>query len=318
MHLSIWFVHSAATSGRRDGCEKLVSMLRSARGAPFESVVARYVTEHDADTLSMPDVQKNVSLEKTGDPNLDQLLRPLSLRHVSNFEKHRLALEEISRRGPAGGPCLVLEDDAVYGADVAAALSTALAATSDAPVAFLGLPYARKAEPAVEVESLANVFNVLPSCDAYTVTPAAAARLLPHMRPVRFATNVHLTYAINKAGLDAVVAVPNVFMDGSKLGSHLGTIDVNNPLIYNPEYHRLKALVAADSDEVAEFARGMKFQTNPEIQLVLGMHDVRKGRYADAKRRFESAYAVHSGGRSVMNGTSLLLQSYIDVFKHLQ
>lgn len=315
--LNVWVIHSKLTKARKASTDRLITALQEGFNVnPF------YIAEHDADELNLQDVKSIVSGDKVGIPIFDSVQKALSLRHVSNTLKHIKALQQIASSGVGNTVNMVIEDDVVYGDDMLQMLSTIVQKANGHEMIMLGLPYGKvKGEPkVVAFESLANVYNILPSCDSYIITPAGASKMLQHMRPIRFMTNVQLSYAVRASNIDVIMSVPNVFLDGSKLGSHIGTVEVNNPLIYNPEYHALKTMVEDKKPDrdVQDFVKSMKFDKHPEIMYLVATWHVVGQRYTEAKALYDQAYHILAQNAAVLNGSSIFLQQYINMFKYVQ
>jgi len=313
--LHLWVIRSELTKIRAPGVAKLVSIL----GEAFEAC-AHYVDGHEPGALG--DAASRVATTaKCGVERFDALQRVLTTRNLSNALKHCDALSGIAASRDTHH--LVVEDDVVYGENVVSMLGRLVGALpADYEMVMTGLPYGSGAkDDTCRLESFANVYNVSPSCDSYLITPAGAKALLPHMLPLRFATNVQLSYAMHKASSDVLVAVPNVFLDGSKLGSHIGTVEINSPLIYNPAFHRLKSLLsdAASLDADVEAAiSAVRFERHPEIAALFARYHIRKKRFAQAIELFTDAYRVLSSNNAPINGTSEFLRQYIDAFRYVQ
>lgn len=317
-HIHVWVVRSELTKVRASGIVKMASLLDE-----HIDVTVHYIDGHEPSTMTASQVSAVASSEKCGVERFDALRRPLTLRHVSNALKHIAALRSIAE-SVDDQPHLVVEDDIVYGDEMGPTLAAVLRSPERSPMVMLGLPFGKsdsKPSPGPHFESLVNTFNVVPSCESYLVTPECARALLKFMEPIRFTTNVAISYAIHAAGIDATVTVPNVFMDGSKLGSHIGTIEANNPLIYNPDFHKVRALVTdpgSSEDDVRSALRDAKFSKHPEFVALAAALDARCGRYKDAEALFAGAYEVLRGNGAVVNGTSSILQSYIRLFRDIQ
>eukprot|EP00798_Chlamydomonas_sp_ICE-L_P026519 gene26519-17594_t len=110
-------------------------------------------------------------------------------------------------------------------------------APEDADVVFISLP-----SPPTEDLSFPATGHALPhpsACDAYLVTPKAAEAMARAMLPVRLPTPIHLHYVANTLGLRMYVSSHNVFVDGSKIGAAVSTIQSNNLLIWNQPFCKL-------------------------------------------------------------------------------
>ena len=259
-------VHSLALAQTRSVSLKLMDE----RIAPMSRLgIVMRVLDDEPEAIT---VDRLAGLADTDPSHVDDatfrpLVRNMHIRQLSNTLKHAAALKAVAKdsmggedddgkgkgnnkgKGKTGAHrfSLVVEDDALFGQNIASTLRGACTlAPQDAGIVFLGLPSPVSAptQEGVSVfDDAVERFQVLPACDSYLVTPAAAAALSEHMHPVRFPTNVQLTYAIRRAGIRAYLAVPNVFVDGSKLGVFACSLDPNNKLVWNQSFCKLDALV---------------------------------------------------------------------------
>jgi hypothetical protein len=175
-------------------------------------------------------------------------------------------------------------------------------------------------------------FGVLPACDSYLVSRAAASRLAAAFLPVRVAAHVHLTYLFRALDLNVRLAVPNVFVDGSKLGFFPSSLDPNNRLLWNQPYCKLEAFVRQHASRpsvnpTAELERDREFQLLCDAQPfkdhpdVLGMRArflAACGRTADAEVAFAAALQGYDRHGCVVDAQSELLREYLRLYARMQ
>jgi hypothetical protein len=120
------------------------------------------------------------------------------------------------------------------------------------------------------------------------------------------------------------MTVPNIFLDGSKYGLYLSSIEPNNKLFLNPEYNQLNSLVRketideSDTSTIEKLLENMKFKNHPDIRFLQGLYLLKKECYKEAKATFDSIYDVYSQNQCIINNESEFLQVYMNTFKHIQ
>lgn len=327
----ILIIHSPTLAASRAASLSLIDT----RVAPVALTgIAERVTSDEPEHLvtrisSIVDVDAN----HVEDPVFKPLVKNLHLRQVSNTMKHVAALARIVAT-PLNTTrfSLVLEDDALFGDNVVAALGYAVSdAPYDADIVFLGLPSTKQppSNGGAVFDNALTLFGILPACDSYLITPSAAAKLSAALLPVRFPTNVQMTYALKNLGLRAYVAVPNVFVDGSKLGVFTCSVDANNRLIWNQHYCRMETIVknvggynvAAGAESDAEFQRAwaeQPFKDHPDVLALKAAHLVRMGRHAEAESVYAAALQVADRNGAIITNASELLRNYIALFRVTQ
>jgi hypothetical protein len=323
--LNVYVVHSGALLERKDNIMNVVRMLSS---DPRLAVRSNVVLEQDPQDIDMQDIRNIVSLAKL--PEGDALaakwnphLRNMHINQVSNALKHLACLKRIAAEGSSDALHLVLEDDVCYANDLCERiLRVTQGLQAGHEITFLGLPGQPTDKPGIR--SVSDTFPILPSCESYVVSPLAAKRLVEGFAPLRFCTNKQFSYACDRAGVQALYSVPNVFADGSKLGRFVSTLETNNRMVFSHDWvqafqllqrpdARADELLACDSSLASCEIRG-----HPDILFLRAMINVRVGRYEDAQKLFATADQLYIENHAITGGDSEFLRAYTNNFKHLQ
>ena len=263
------------------------------------------------------------------------LIRPLHIRQVSNTLGHLAALQAASKScedstSTSNGDdawSLVIEDDALYNGDQGIE-RVVRDAPPDADVIMLGLPSARAAsKDACVFDDMMERFQLLPACESYLVRGRAARALVSAFLPIRLPTAAQLTLLMRHLGLRVLVAVPNVFVDGSKFGVFTSSLEMNNRLLWNQPHCILEALLksgaydrdAAGAAKEAQAAwDAQPFKAHPDALGVWGMHLAKQGRCTQAETAFAQAYEAYTKEGCLLNQTSEFLKAYVAVYRDLQ
>lgn len=269
--------------------------------------------------------------KKVPDPAMSQLSRPMHVRSISNALKHYEALLQIAKGYESSGPrfALVVEDDAVFSEEqMLDAVERAIRnAPEDADLIFLGLPSKRPASSTIDpknaefddVQDLITT-QVLPACDSYLVACSAADRIASGFLPLRFSTNIHLTFLIRSGVIrKAYIAVPNAFVDGSKLGVFPSSIATNNQLIWNQGYCQLLSMVTQGKvdgfDELWNQQSAM-LQNHPDALVLLGDYHVLLGKTKEAEKVYDRALKMFENEGCIVNNTSEFMKRYMSIYKN--
>lgn len=315
MKLNIHVIHSKVADSRLGNINQLVSILQKT----FSEVKVTLVNDHEPETFTPDSIKSITDFSQIQDEKyvlFNSLIVPVHIRHISNLLKHALTLKQIVDSQSDDEVYVVLEDDVVFGDKVADYLVQALKSftSSDAEFVFLGLP-----SPATESPTLSpfsDFYNVTPVCDSYAVTKVGAIKLLKELLPMKFQTNVQLSYAIVKADVKAFFARPNVFIDGSKLGVFVSTIDANNTLMLSNEHVNIKSLIeAGELDKAREAYDGIRFKTHPDNLRLLADLELKAKNFDKAKTHYDSCFKAYSANHCVLNNQCQFLKSYISACK---
>lgn len=319
--LNIYIIHSDIVKIRKDMCMKLLNKLKESNSF---NITTHFITEHEADQIPAQAVKQITDFAKTNNKMFDGLLQSLHIRNVSNSMKHYKAIQMIAS-STADGMHLVIEDDVIYGENVSPFLHEICTQfqSSGAHMCFLGLPSSQsQTSTLIDFKTL---YNVAPACESFLLSTAGAKMLLKPFLPIKYKTNIHLSYLIStlpefKCCLSKVA----VFIDGSKLGVYLSSIEVNNQLFMNPDYFKLKQLV--DKNEYTEDDKSMirkllteiKFRNHPDIVLCAVIFEEKIGNYSNAMKLCNDLYTVYKHNNCIVNNESNFLKTYISLFRHCQ
>lgn len=337
----VYILRTASLVAREPNVAKLESLLAAgSKDHPGTTFAVQRVTAQDPSEITQELVRALVDVSPSTEipENFRAMVKPLHVNQLSNALKHLTALRMIvenAKKEPAAAH-VVVEDDVLFNDDVAPMLLRTLEAaakgpeTADYDLVFLGLPTTAAGTPQdVRFEPCQRVFTVLPCCDSYVIRPAAAEKLLRAFLPVRFATHVHLSQLLAKQqpALKALSATPNAFIDGSKLGVFMSSLEQNNALLWNPQYNAVRRLLdAAGSSEPSAEARAeieslleaAHFKEHPDFLYLAARARVICGDHAGAEQAFTRAFDVYVAERCVFGPESQFMKDYVRVFRNLQ
>jgi len=277
--------------------------------------------------------------KKVPDTAMSQLSTPLHVRSISNALKHYEVLLQIAKghsgKGQGQGQrcfALVVEDDAVFSEEqMLSAVERAIRnAPEDADLIFLGLPSKRPMSSMSstidhsefdDVQDLVAT-QVLPACDSYLVACSAAERIASGFLPLRFSTNIHLTFLIRSGVIrKAYIAVPNAFVDGSKLGVFPSSIATNNQLIWNQGYCQLLSMVTqgnVDGFEELWNQQSAMLQNHPDALVLLGDYHVLLGKAKEAEEVYDRALKMFEAEGCIVNNTSEFMKRYMSIYSDIK
>lgn len=329
--LHVFVIHSSFLAVRKNLIETCMERLKKER--PDFPVKVTYILDHDANTLDIEKLRSMIDLTKpsaNGGPSdvYDMLVKNIHVKQLSNALKHHEALQKAAALDE-GCIALILEDDAVYGEDVEKKLFGVVdycqEMKEDWDIVFLGLPQPVDQAFEGKLRKVNEVFRILPCIESYLVHPKGAAKLAEKYLPVKFATNIHLSYiASRNEDIKMMMTVNNVFVDGSKLGVYISTLEANNKLFLNNEFNRLNAIVQkqdvteTDYKEAQEIIVSMRFKQHPDNLGLMAILEMKCKHYDKAKELFEKAHELYTNNESILNNESEFLLQYTRLFKHIQ
>jgi hypothetical protein len=318
-NLKVYVIHVKALTNRKSLCDRLQVELAQAESFDLESF--EYITRNDPNEMTDSIAVDNspIPSDNGNFERLNTFLRPLKVTHVSNAMKHKQALETIANASNKTIH-LVIEDDSLKQSTEANFLDKAMTTfiTEKLSIMFLGIPPGVAAENGKQLVS--DVYNALPCCDSYFITPEAAKATLKHFTPLKFTTNIQLTYALAKAQVVSYMSAPAIFVDGSKLGVFVSTIDSNNRLVFNGHF---VAIAKAIQDNLPEETIDTLFtkaepKWHPEFMHLQASYEKKKGNHRQAEQYYSEALNQYIAFGGIIDNQTELLRDFMRLYRHLQ
>lgn len=322
--VNFYIIHVETFKYRKLTIDRLVEVFTK---DPRFNVKFEFITEFDPHLITQDDIRKTVNYEPINDEQLaafNGFLKNMHINQLSNAMKHKKALELISDNVDVDFS-IVLEDDVIFNDNIIDSLYSLLLNIPETyDIMFLGLPSSKDAEGTYH-QKLLDVFKVLPCCESYIVSKKTSTILNETYLPIKFSNNIHMSYLISKLNLEAYLSIPNVFIDGSKLGLYFSSLEVNNRLIFNQDYVILSRLLEKEESftsnqrqEIDNAFKNVKLKTNPEFYYLKALYEAKKGNYDFAEAIFNYTYELFENNGAVLNNQSLFLRDFMRVFKHQQ
>lgn len=179
---------------------------------------------------------------------------------------------------------------------------------------------------------------LVPACNAYFVTPSFAKRMLRYCEKIKFAWNVHLSYAVHfvlheEEESEQVIGTRTiVIMDGSKTGHFVSTLTGTNLLSLCPEYIELVRLISSTSGTTPK-------ETCSKAAEIISKFEQKNGVIKDHPdflrlyaqqligiKKLRDAHSVLKKGSKVLletplaiiNNTSSFMREYLNSFAYVQ
>lgn len=328
--LRLYVIHAKTLSLRMSMIDKLIAKLKDS--GRFD-VTVEIIDQHDPTELDPNIIQKMVNLAKSPQPNFfDMFLKNMHIKQLSNALKHRTAFEKIAN-SDFDGISLVLEDDVIHGEDVAEKLESIVkyadSKRSDWDVIYLGLPQPINADPKdiPFIRPTTDLYRVVPCIESYLLHKEGATKLSNGFSTIRFITNVNMSYVASLSNeFKSMMATNNVFVDGTKYGAFVSTLDANNKLFLNTDYVRLVQILENGKEEMTDkevqevnrVLSTMRFQNHPDVMTLNAVSKQKQKKYDEAKSLFEKAHEIYKTNDSILNNESEFLLRYTRIFKYFQ
>lgn len=330
VNVHIYFIHAKWLQDRQRVITELKKHLNKFKFTGINIQTMQTIEDYDPEVIDSDLVKQHVNYTQLQDSGLaplyNQCFKNLHVHQLSNALKHAKAIE-LAAKNPAEDINIILEDDLIFEERMCISIEKIVRKLDiDFDLVFLGLPTNKEVKNKTDVafQNTNEVFKIIPYCDSYIVSNKAAKMMADKYKPIKFLNNIQLSYMIDSLKLKSQLVVPNIFMDGTKYGTFISSLNGANGLVFNNEYNVAKALVSKDNLIPAEQQNLENVLTNsglrnhPDFCHLKAIYLVKQEKYQEAKAVFEETYQKYKTANSILNHESSFLKDYIRVFKHLQ
>ncbi len=338
--LNVFFVHAQWLKDRERTISEFQKLTSKYQFKGIKGIKIRVITDYDPNDINGDIIGRTVSYNPIKDaddvPETEKLefynnfLKNIHIFQLSNSLKHYKILEEIAKESNDDDINLVLEDDVIYEDKMCMLLEKLI---NDLPssheMIFLGFP--SNIDPQkrhlVKYQNVHEVFpRVLPYCDSYIVSKKTATKLYENYLPIKFVNNVQLSMIMEKTKTNGLIAIPNIFMDGSKIGAYLSLLTPNNLLLFNNDYMRVKATLNTPNENISKedrkaidkIMKDSQLNNHPDFMHLKALFLTREGKIKDAEKLYETALKIYQMNNCIINHESQFLKDYIRIYRDLQ
>lgn len=322
--LNIYIIHSKALKEREASISNIVNKLRSQKYGSFNIGEVFLIASNDPNDIPVEFIQKSIDYSIINDSKLaifNQFIKNIHINQLSNTLKHGDALNKIISK-PNDDLHLVIEDDALFGEDLCQTLDKLIGKITDESIIFLGLPSTATEQGDLSVQ--ATTFDVIPIVDSYLITYDAAKMIHDNFFPIKFTSVFQMNYIIKRLGIKTYQTNRNVFVNGSKYGMFVSSLNPNNALIFNKDYVTVLELLnkpvntAEESQTVEALLKESPISKSPDFMYLVARYNIKEKKYADAEKLLSEAYNISLSNNGIINHESAMLKDFIRLFKHLQ
>lgn len=321
-------IHSPRLKDRESSYKKTIDKLRNYSYKNFKVEKIIIIDKQEPNDITVEYIQNNVDYNPVQEANLaymNQFLRNLHINQLSNVLKHYEVLN-IAKEYVNTKYHLVLEDDLIFGDHICEILDVVfnMVIKNKYNLVFLGIPAAKEVKEII-IDNVKNHYpHILPSCDSYIISTSLVKKMHEMFMPIKFTCNFQFSYVLGKLNTEAYMSTPNVFVNGSKFGTFISTLNPNSNLVYNKDFLYVSEVLSKDKLNEEEMANLEKIFSKSQVvqhpcfQHMLGLFYQKKIDYKKAEECFDSAYKTIIKSNGIINHDSSLLRDYIVLHKHIQ
>lgn len=342
--LHIYFIASPELPQREKNITQVIHWIKhqcDGKGLPtkFHSLTQpTTATMHDLVRAKTPALEERLQPSPPSPhPVYGKFNTPLNLAELSNYERHRTALEAI-RSGSPTDYHLILEDDVyiipAFEAAWGGFLDTlrARAIPADTQLVVFSMTQNANADPSAPFAyipysalQLTESRPLLPSKEMYMIHPTAAGQLYDYTHAIHCDFRHTLSrWVYSNLLLHASIYLPSkrLTFDGSKLGIFPSTIHANNLLIFNQEFMEMLSLLSTPEKKtkatVSRLYKTIERLQSPDAMHLYAVLMFQLGDYDEADAYFKKAVEAMTEQHGFMSRGTELLHNAIEFYKHAQ
>ena len=341
VELNIYFIHAAFLQDRARIINDFTKQINKYSFKNISKVNVQTITEYDPNSITGEIIQKTVNYthikqeDELKDDNktssltfYNQFIKNMHLFQLSSALKHYKAIQNIAQNSKPDDINIILEDDVIYEEKMCSLLEKVFKTLPpDFDILFLGLPTNKEIKNRNEItyQNTSEIYKILPFNDSYIVSTEIAKKIATAFLPIKFTTNIQLSYLIELLNLKTVITVPNMFMGGSSYGVFLSTLNPNNLLLFNNDFMAARNTILREAPltneeiiKLEELFAKSTIQQHPDFQYVKAQFLTKLKKYKEAETIYENALNIYISNNCVVNHESLFLKDYIRLHKNLQ
>jgi hypothetical protein len=319
--IDVYIIHDISLTDRHLNVEKIKQLFKKNKQVANIFIVDEY--DHKGmdrkQIISLLNTEEKKNKSKL-EEQFAKFTKPLNVKNISNYMKHFKALEKISN-STTQNDALIIEDDVIISESFDELFDVEKLKDCEFDMIFFGQPFKERSEKTlVKIENWEGKV-LLPTIESYFVKYGIVKSLVSEMIPIHFCTNVGLSYIINKLDINVAKMCPNLFVDGTKTGKFVSSINNNNICMFNNAYNKMYELIQSDKCDFEEFDKvfeNSEYNTSPDIMYLKALYYLKNNKVELAKSQFDAVFEGYSKHNVTLDFTSSFMKNYINLYKTIQ
>lgn len=318
--VDIYILHSKTLPNRDQSVKDLTTKLQAHAYQNIKIGAINIIQSNDPSDIHINIIQQIIDYAQIQDPSLaafNQYIRNIHINQLSHTLKHLDAFQQMNKSEAVFN--VVIEDDALCGDDVGKKLDECFGMLDpkEHALTFIGLPGPETSQSIKPCQENA----LIPLIDSYIITKDAASLLSSNFLPIKFTSMFQMNYLIQKLKLKTTQTAMNIFMNGSRYGAFVSSLNPNNTLVFNPDYMTLYNLLNSqkiDDEKVRKLTEESAVKTSPDFMYLVAKYWTFRQQYKEAEKTYTDAYNIALTNGGIINHESTMLKDFIRLCKHLQ
>jgi hypothetical protein len=287
----------------------------------------RVISDYPLDELNVSALQKLVNgapIEKDIGKKYNPLIKHMSISCISKMLKHYKVFSIIKTLNNFGEINMIIEDDCIIkNVDELISVMDEFN-NSDNDLCFLSDTQKHAPNGPNTITKLNNATE-LPfiSSACYLIKSKAAEVLASNFIPIKFETNVQLSFIAESHNLNVAMS-KNLVQENSKFGVTKSTTSVDNVPIFDDKWISANKLInktelTAEENVLLTAFINEEFDTSrPDYTLLQALYSFKSKDYSKSKLLFDKVYEIYDSMNLSLTKDYIFMQNYIELFKFNQ
>lgn len=333
--LHIYLIHTPTLVDRKKFLNGTIEYVKKI-GEKYEyNVKINLITEPNIPDIdrNIDEFNKRVNYDKETDEDFNKTITKLNAPQISNIEKHRLAYQNIKYQADLplknnDDLYLILEDDVVISNEYTKNFESLMNVISELDkwdILFTCLSNKNEMDESVKLMDSRDNFKILLSKSSYFIRPETAYKLNEFLNTFKYT----LKHAISKFIWDnkdirSCIVNRHIFLEGTKLGLLLSSVNNNNILFQNNDFINLARLTSAPTIDTEIYSKSMEIYkrleplNSADVLHTMGILHYKKEDYENAKKYLTNAVKFMQKNNGYLTNNSEILNNCINMFQYDQ
>ena len=333
--LYIHLIHTPTLVERKKYLNGTIDYIKNVGEKNNYTIKINIITDPNIEYIdkSIDEFNKRVNYDKEDDEEFNKTIQKLNSPQISNIEKHRVAFFNINHI--ANLPLkndkdlhLILEDDVVISHEYTKNFEKLLENIENITewdILFTCLSNKNEVESDITLIDSRESFKILLSKSSYFIRPTLADKLNEYLKTFKYNLKVGLSkYIWDNKDIKSCIVNRHIFLEGSKLGLLLSSVNNNNVLYQNNDFINLARLTNVEDisesvfKDALDIYKRLENLNNADIQHTMGILYYKMKDYNKSKKLLSDSVINMKKNNGYLTNSSEILNNCINMHQYDQ
>lgn len=340
-NLYIFVIHNTLLKKREPYINKTLSIINDIATKYNYKTNVKIITQPSKEYIeeNIKDYNERVDYKKENIPEskeFDDTITSLNVYQISNIEKHRIVYNLIYKlynnnnndNDDNEDLYLILEDDAIIGEEYIENLEELFKKFNkliDWDILFTCIT--QNEDENIKLVDIRKIYKLLLCKSSYFIKPKIANRLEEYLKIFKYSLKNSISkYIYDNKDIKAMTLNKHIFMEGSKMGLFLTSVNNNNFLFQNNDYIKLakisnynkEDLTNELQEEADRLFKKLDVFKSADIYYIYGIYNYKLEYYRTSKKYLLLAVENMKDNEGLLTNSSEILNNCINMHQYDQ